>query len=808
MALFTTWSFVVMVTCVAISRAGVLPIKKETKTGYSLLAGGHLYGSSGTYNSYFDPEYYRDECESQLLTCVPRANCYVDTPDHSGEGHLCPVNFVSHSGYCIFLSKGGKVRERSQAQVHDYCRRLGTRPFYFQSTEEWEEFLSSVKSKKIEMAVDKTYWTDAHWDDEDHRWEWRSTNEEIEWEKIIRGTNCYKENKEAIEHEEGCLSMSYDVKANCLRLRKIDCLINLPLICKAGKHKTRCAENKETVCCFSPTYEYFNLNKYGGPGSQGVHAPAKSECWVLLQGLARVVECRQALNTLGSLRPLPQPVRIESSYFYFTTGRCLGERRAVVWSREVHDFIVRYMMTEEVAMAHTSFIIGLRYEPEDDQFRWEDGKLDNFYTETFWADGQPDKKSGADLYSCVAYKNTGINAYSWHLMPSKSCLGDYTMNVCELPIRATSVLPTEKKLQCGQRLERGVLARGALHIDTENYNEALYGEFPWHAAVVQPKNTDRGVVMFFACSGALIHPEFVLTSAHCVVYSSGDFAVSLGEWDLSEGATNVLKTVLVTVNDVITHPGYRVTASMKHDIALLHLAESVQVNAHPQLGLGCLPFPTLFFQQSGAWECFTVGWPDKFRRKGYSLLYNTAYSKRREDTRILERIESEFMERRQCRSLTRDYYRILSSNKQEEYAYDKKYGYHHSTYEQHGYFDLKEPELICTVPYGSNYCLDDLTPILMCRQATIYTDDPFSLNDIDRGIPNFISSFNSRIVNALGKDRFDSEKWYVMGIGHNLNQCNEEGRGRNFQVFTPVHEYLSFIHSHLDVQYSGHSRKV
>lgn len=73
--------------------------------------------------------------------------------------------------------------------------------------------------------------------------------------------------------------------------------------------------------------------------------------------------------------PFPQPVRIGTSYFYFSDGKpCLGERLAVITSREVHDFIIRYLMTEEMQAADRKYVIGLKYDIEEDKFHWENGE--------------------------------------------------------------------------------------------------------------------------------------------------------------------------------------------------------------------------------------------------------------------------------------------------------------------------------------------------------------------------------------------------------------------------------------------------
>ncbi|KAK8395892.1 hypothetical protein O3P69_005783 [Scylla paramamosain] len=802
------------------------------------------------YSSTYDPEYYRDECMSQGLTCVPEEDCVAKTPGGYLEGRVCPINFVSHNSLCVLPGIKKKVEPRTQTQVVDYCGKLRTRPYYFQNAKEWRDFYGFVDRHADEYY--DLFMLDARWDEDHERWEWLSTGEEIEWEKILQHSNCSVGNKELVREERGCLAFSLDRTSKCLWLRMIECTdTSLPFFCKDGSYKSRCGQNENSLCCASPTYSYYSKNKYGGPGSHGIHGASKRECWIKLDyPTTKTVTCHRALDILGNLHPYPQPV---------------------------HDFITSYLLTEEVLIEEQIFIVGLRYDTKEDDFFWVNGKRVDYYNnETFWASGQPDKQSGTSKVSCVAYRKHGKNSYAWHLYRSEECAGPAVVNVCEMPIRSTKLVPSAKKVECGQRLERGVLARSLYNNVGYDDEEAQYGEFPWHVAVLQPSSYYDGVVMVFVCSGALIHPEYVLTSAHCVIYSgNGDFSVSFGEWDLNDDSGQILETKLVAVNDVIIHPEHKST-SLMHDVALLQLEEKVDVDSYPHFGMGCLPYPRVFYHASHAWDCFTVGWPTT--KQGHT------------DQRVLQRIESDFLSTGRCRRYTKTYYDSAREYGKEGTGYDKQYGAHHLYYEHHGYFEDKFVPLICTEPYESDSCLDDNTPILVCKKAAFVVDDPltggvydgpsehydgyygpgdhnkgpgdhyrgpgdkhYGSGDHYRGPKdshhapdhyrgpgekhygpddyhrrpdsyhgraygsthsNRLHLWNSRIINPFGDDRFDSDKWYVMGIGHDLNSCDSyddahKGEShhakyrRPHQIFTPVHKYLSFIHQHLEPQPSN-----
>ena len=133
-------------------------------------------------------------------------------------------------------------------------------------------------------------------------------------------------------------------------------------------------------------------------------------------------------------------------------------------------------------------------------------------------------------------------------------------------------------------------------------------------AVLREEIKDDTRSLYYACGGALIKPNVVLTTAHHVwKYQNSDsvkLVARLGEWD-SKITTELFPHVDVYVKHIIYHPDFN-HGNLHNDFALLILEEAAPLS----LTVNTLCLPTGEYDYAGT-DCVVTGWgKDKFSRDG------------------------------------------------------------------------------------------------------------------------------------------------------------------------------------------------
>ncbi|XP_037083400.1 phenoloxidase-activating factor 2-like [Pollicipes pollicipes] len=171
---------------------------------------------------------------------------------------------------------------------------------------------------------------------------------------------------------------------------------------------------------------------------------------------------------------------------------------------------------------------------------------------------------------------------------------------CTQPKRPEDLKDPEPYVpQCGRRNQLGINARIVGFKD----NETQFGEIPWMVAVLHVEEVGGEERNFFECGGSLIHPQVVMTAAHCVHERDAlhRLRVRLGEWDTQQESER-FRHVDVNVARVAVHEDFR-PLRLSDNVALLFLEEPVELQEH--IDTLCLPDPDVVYDQA---ECIATGW--------------------------------------------------------------------------------------------------------------------------------------------------------------------------------------------------------
>ncbi|KAG5871978.1 hypothetical protein JTB14_003103 [Gonioctena quinquepunctata] len=223
-------------------------------------------------------------------------------------------------------------------------------------------------------------------------------------------------------------------------------------------------------------------------------------------------------------------------------------------------------------------------------------------------------------HECVLFylcKNGSINTNGEGIInirdkESNSPCGDVFKVCCKAEDKSPQPLtttppPTPAPKGCGYRHPNGI----GFKITGNNESEAQFAEYPWMVALI-PHMGSSGSSQRPKCGGALIHPQAVITAAHCVLKKDDKYIIRAGEWDINR-QIEPHPHQDVAVQNITLHPEFY-SGALYNDIAFLYLESPV--NIAENVDVLCLP--TQNHQQNiSIGRCYSTGWgKDRFGKEG------------------------------------------------------------------------------------------------------------------------------------------------------------------------------------------------